>query len=144
MAFSLLISAFSNQFQTFAFLGFELCFFCHEKNSKNLCLFLPESLPFFAVKKCPEKIPKFVAGKGKDCLETSKSLPAKARLAWSLDFCCSLCRQRGKGRQSKFALAFAFFCLCHAQPCVRQEKPTKSKLYALTLNSCKVEIFATP
>ena len=106
-------------FKTLLFLASNFAFFayfCRENYSKNLCLFLLGSLPFFAVKKCPEKIPKFVAGKGKDCLETSKSLPAKARLAWSLDFCCSLCRQRGKGRQSKFALAFAFFCLCHAQP----------------------------
>ena len=92
----------------------KLLLFLASKFTRKIFAFFCLEVSFFAVKKCPEKIPKFVAGKGKDCLETSKSLPAKARLAWSLDFCCSLCRQRGKGRQSKFALAFAFFCLCHA------------------------------
>ena len=48
--------------------------------------------------------------------KTISLLPAKASIARSLDFCCSVCRQTGKGRQSKFALAFAFFAFAMPNP----------------------------
>ena len=95
MAFSLLISAFSNHFQTFAFLGFELCFF----------------LPIFAAKKT-RKIFAFFCLKvclflpSKSVLKKSlNSLPAKARIALKLQ---NRCRQRqGLPGASIFVARFA-------------------------------------